>query len=307
MRNDIAIKQNEQKQLERLAAQRELYSAAKRYFILQSILTLFIPVLLSVLAIYIESVSAYAALFGVCIFVVDLLLIEPVIKHKKNKAVKIQELFDCSVLSLSHSPLKVVNDISVEDILQHYDAHKKIATNIEKIRDWYPKVVSEVDIAIGRIICQRSSCWWDKNLRNKYCLILKAIAVILPLLILATCFLKNLPTIQFVLILSALVPFFQFTIKQYNENKDMDCRLENISNYINQTWNSILANNLSFEQLTIEARRIQDAIYDNRSNSPLVFDSFYKLFRNKDENTMNKAAEILVNEVTNRNFHESSH
>jgi len=177
--------------------------------------------------------APYTALYGVSVFVIDLLLIDPEIKHKKNKAAKIQELFDCSVLSLSHSPLKIVSDVSVEEVLQHYEAHQKIKSNIEKIKNWYPKIVSEVDISIARIICQRSSCWWDKKLRDKYCMVIKIIAVLIPIAVLIICFLKKMDIVQFVLILSALVPFFQFVIKQYNDNKDMNCRLEQLSNYIN--------------------------------------------------------------------------
>ncbi|WP_028298600.1 S-4TM family putative pore-forming effector [Olivibacter sitiensis] len=299
MANDIPIKQNEQRQLERLAAQRELYSAAKKYFGLQTIFTLFVPVVLSVVALYVAGISPYSALFGVVIFILDLLFIEPVVERKKSKAAKIQELFDCSVLSLNHSPLKVVDDVSVEEVLQYYEAHQKIATNIEKIKDWYPKIVSRVDISIARIICQRSSCWWDKGLRNKYCSLLKTVTVLIPLTILVIGFLNDIPLVQFVLIISALVPFFQFTIKQYNDNRDMDLRLNKLTGYINETWRRILANAISQEQLDIEARRIQDGIYDNRVNAPLIFDIFYKWFRDKDEITMNRAAEILVSEIDN--------
>ncbi|VTR29689.1 S-4TM family putative pore-forming effector [Sphingobacterium thalpophilum] len=297
MANNIPVRQNEQRQLERLAAQRELYSAAKNYFGIQTIFTLLVPVILSVLSLFIAGISPYSALYGVLIFVLDMLFIEPVISRKKSKAAKIQELFDCSVLSLIHSPLKVVDDVNVEEVLQYYEAHQKIATNIEKIKDWYPKVVSEVDISIARIICQRSSCWWDKGLRKKYCKLLKIVTVIIPLTILVIGFLNDIPLVQFVLISSALVPFFQFTIKQYNDNKDMDWRLNKLTAYINETWRRILDNSISKSQLDIEARRIQDGIYDNRVNAPLIFDVFYKWFRDKDEITMNRSAEIFVNEV----------
>lgn len=297
MGNRIPEVQNQQSQLERLSAQRELYSCAKRFFLLQTTLTLILPVGLSFFSIYFPGISEIAALYGVCIFVIDLVFIEPRISVNKIIAAKIQELFDCSVFEIEHSPLRVVKDVSVEKILIHYEAHKKIASNIEKIKDWYPKAVGEVDLSIGRIICQRSSCWWDKNLRAKYCQLIKVLPILIPLILLIIAFIENVPTTQAVLILSSLVPFFQFTIKYYNDNRDMDFRLEKLSNYIEDTWNNILRNNLSTEQITAEARVIQDAIYDNRVSSPLVFDGFYKLFRKKDELTMNRAAEILVEQI----------
>jgi|GEM_PF-3000144 hypothetical protein len=52
MKNDIPLKQNEQRQLERLAAQRELYSSAKGIYIFQTILTLVVPVISTAFAIF---------------------------------------------------------------------------------------------------------------------------------------------------------------------------------------------------------------------------------------------------------------
>jgi Flp pilus assembly protein TadB len=296
-KNDIPLKQNTQKELERLAAQRELYSSAKRFYSAQTIVSVIIPVVAAVVAIYFEKLLPATALYGLIAFIIDLLFLEPQVQARKSKAAKIQELFDCSVFKLNRSPLKVVDDISVETVLQNYEAHAKIKTNIEKIKNWYPKVVAEVDLPVARIICQRSSCWWDKDLRNRYRKILIAITAAIPIAILIICCLKHLETIQFVLICSALVPFFQFAIKQLNDNRAMDCRLEILTNYINNVWEKIIHRTVNDEMLEIESRRIQDAIYDNRTLSPLVFDFFYWRARQKNEMTMTKAAEILVEEV----------
>lgn len=300
MKNDIPVKQNEQKELQRLAAQRELYSSAKRIFNLQTILTLIIPVLFAGIAIAYDKLAPYIALYGVIIFAADLLLIDPEIKVRKIKAAKIQEMFDCGVFGLNYSPLKTVSDINVEEVLRNYEAHQKIASNIEKIKNWYPAVVGNVELPVARIICQRSSCWWDKKLRDSYCKRIKFLVLGIISLIVIGCFLKQTGIIQVVLILSALIPFFQFAIKQYKDNMDMNCRLEQLSCYITNVWNNIIAGNLTNEQLEIESRRIQDGIYDNRTLSPLIYDFFYKKFRSKDELTMNRAAEILVEEFEAR-------
>lgn len=300
-KNNISVKQNTQKELGRLAAQRELYSSAKRFYLTQTIVSVLIPVMAAVAGIYVASMSPVIALYGLSVFVIDLVLLEPQVQSRKEKAAKIQELFDCSVFELSKSPLKVVDDISVEEVLRSSEAHAKIRSNIEKIKDWYPKVVAEVDLPIARIICQRSSCWWDKELRNRYRQILLAITVLIPLAILIGCCIKQLPTIQFVLIISALVPFLQFTIKQWNDNRAMDCRLMILTNYINNVWDRIIQRTITYEILEIESRRIQDAIFDNRSLSPLVFDFFYWRSRKNNEMTMTKAAEILINQYKNIN------
>ena len=53
--NNIGIKQNEPKQLERLAAQRELYSSGKRIFGFQIISIVLLPVVLSFVAVKFRS------------------------------------------------------------------------------------------------------------------------------------------------------------------------------------------------------------------------------------------------------------
>jgi hypothetical protein len=296
MKNDILTRQNKQEELERLAAQRELYSAAKRIFAVQAIATVVVPVIMACFAIAFETWAPYIAWYGVAIFAVDLLAIDPQIKKLKIKAAKIQELFDCSVLQLSYSELKTVKEITVEDVLRYYKAHQKIAINIEKIKDWYPEAIGQVGLPVARIICQRSSCWWDKKLREEYCQRIKYIIIFIVIGIISGCLFAKTGTVQLILIFSALVPFFQFAIKQYNDNVDMNCRLKQLANYIEQVWRDIIKGTVNDPEIKNESRRIQDGIYDNRTLSPLIFDFFYKKSRNGNELTMNQAAQKYVDQ-----------
>ncbi len=50
--NNIAIIQNEQKQLERLSAQRELYTSAKRFYIVQIIGSILIPIAFAIISFF---------------------------------------------------------------------------------------------------------------------------------------------------------------------------------------------------------------------------------------------------------------
>src|SRR5688572_12150491 len=128
--NQIAVEQNSQKQLERLAAQRELYSSEKKWHGFQIILTVIIPVILAALSFILMDFAVIAAIFGVASFLIDISVVEPIISKRKTKAAKIQELFDCDILQLPKSPLKTADDITVEEVLLHYNAYIKIATNV---------------------------------------------------------------------------------------------------------------------------------------------------------------------------------
>lgn len=299
--NQIPTEQNTQKQLERLAAQRELYSSAKSLHTIQIVFTVILPVFLALLSFFNSELATFAAIFGVCTFVLDISIIEPEIYRKKTKAAKIQELFDCDVLKIPKSPLKTVDDITVEEVLTHYNAHIKIKTNVEKIKDWYSPSVGELSIKAARILCQRTNCWWDSKLRKRFSNFLKygSISVFIIMLILS--YVIDLKLIEFTLILSTLVPFFQFCIKQGNDNRDAANRLNDLVLYSIQVWNNALENSCDDNTMTIDSRRLQDEIFEHRRKSPLILNFFYKIFRDKDEELMNRTSEILVQEAIEHN------
>jgi hypothetical protein len=293
--NNIPSKQNEQRQLERLAAQREIYSAAKKLHVSQIVLTVVGPILLFIANLMWPMLGAYYALYGIVVIIIDGVLIEPIIKTKKTKAAKIQELFDCDVLELETSPLKVVDDITVEEILLYYNAHSKVKTNIEKIRDWYPKNIEQLPISIARIICQRANCWWDSNLRRRYSNFLKYTGLFIFLSLLVYAFLAEFSLIQFVLIGSGLIPLFQFCNKQYTDHRDAASRLDELVCYSQNVWSKTIS--LENPHLAKDdSRRLQDEIFEHRCKSPLILDLFFKVFRDEHEELMNKSTDILIEE-----------
>jgi hypothetical protein len=94
--NSIPLKQNEPKKLDLLAAQRHLYSTAKQIHGWQIILATFFPVFWTFVILKYPTIKAYGALWGVAMGAGDQLIITPWLKRLREKAAKIQELFDCS-------------------------------------------------------------------------------------------------------------------------------------------------------------------------------------------------------------------
>lgn len=295
--NNILSIQNEQKQLERLSAQRELYSSAKRWYVFQILGSVLIPVTLAIISFFNFKLPVFAAIFSIVFFLVDLIFISPLISKRKAKAAKIQELFDCEVLQISKSPLKMSNDIAVEEVLGHYEVHNKIKLNIEKVRDWYPPELESINIAFARLVCQRTNCWWDAKLRSRYMTTVRAISIIIPLLILIIGIMLGMTTDNIVLMTSSLMPLFRFANKEYSDHKWANERLERTYNYILKLWENILKNCFDRNKLAIESRAIQDEIFENRTKSPFILDVIYNAFRTKNEFIMKKTASVLVQEI----------
>jgi hypothetical protein len=295
--NQIATVQNSEKQLERLAAQRELYSSAKRLFILQVYGNVVVPLTLSLISALLGHFSVYVAIYGICFFVIDALLIEPTIKHHKSKAAKIQELFDSEVFELSRSPFKTVEDVTVEEVLTNYDAHRKIESNIEKLKNWYNVDLHGLDISFARLICQRMNYSWECGLRSSYARQLKVLNVILPLGVVIVALFAGLRINEMVLIAGGLLPLFKFLTKQYQENKEAIEKLGKLDRYFNGLWQKILKEEVDQDELQEAARRIQDEIFDNRIKSPLIPDRLYRHYRPKDESLMTRTGDKLATDL----------
>jgi len=301
--NQIPLIQNSQKQLERLSAQREIYASAKRNHGFQIVSTALLPVILAIISLINDKFAALTAIYGVSIFIFDIWVVDPMINKKKVKAAKIQELFDCDVLQMPKSTLKTVDDVAIEEVLTYYDAHAKIATNVERVKDWYSPNITPLKLPIARLLCQRSNCWWDSKLRRRYAHFLKYSSGGIFFALMLIGFFKEMTLVNLTLIAAGMVPFFQFSIKQANDNIEASTRLNELCVFAKRSWENALLHHAADHELLITSRMLQDEIFEHRKKSPLILDLYYNLFRDKDEMVMNKSTSILVAEALSMNTH----
>src|SRR2546428_5451157 len=104
--NSIPTEQNSERQLQRLAAQRQLYATAKTIFGWQLVVSAPIAVALAFSTIIYPPLKAVAALWGFVVTVCDVAWLTPWQKRLRNAAARIQESFDCEVLGLPWDELK---------------------------------------------------------------------------------------------------------------------------------------------------------------------------------------------------------
>lgn len=298
--NNIVKRQNEERQLQRLCAQREMYSSAKKYFYVQLLLNIVIPIILSFTAMGYIEIRPIAAAYGILAVLVNILILERIIKAKREKAAKIQELFDSDVLGLSQSPFKTVTDVTVDEIIENYNAHSKLKSNVEKLINWYPVIVDRLPLHIARLVCQRANCYWDKNLRFKFLGVILGLGIGVTITLLIIGLSLGISFESFILIGMIMLPLFQFCIKQFIENRDSMHRLKELIKYSDGTWQDAISGK-SVAEVTEYSRRLQDEIFTCRSKNPLIPDFVYWFFRNKDEEILNKTAEALTKEYLEKN------
>ena len=164
----ILIEQNTERQLQRLGAQRQLYGTAKKVFIAQLILGGPVAVVTALLVGIFPKLRGYTALWGILVVLSDIVWFTPWQKRLRDAAARVQESFDCDVLSLPWNCLKAGNRPDPELVKERSEKYKKWAAKLPPLTNWYSSAIGDLPLHIGRLACQRSNCWWDSKQRRRY-------------------------------------------------------------------------------------------------------------------------------------------
>lgn len=295
--NSIPTEQNSERQLLRLAAQRQLYATAKRIFGWQLIASAPVAVALAFSVIMYPPLKPYAALWGILVTVCDVAWLTPWQKRLRNTAARVQESFDCDVLGLPWDELKAGRRPDPELVREQADKYKPWASSMPPLSDWYAKDVGCLPLHVARLVCQRSNCLWDAKQRRRYAttVIVCVVAVFIAVLFLAMG--SGFTIEDFVLKVAApLSPALLLGYGQFTEQMEAATRLDKLKEHAERLWADALAGKAEPE-VTARARGLQDEVLENRKRSPLVFDALFKRMRRDFEVQMNHGAAEFIAEA----------
>ena len=300
--NKIPETQLEETQLKRLAARRQLESDAKCFLGLQMGLST-----LSVLAAIFVAVSSqlnpglssaldvWVSLLGVSVTLLNILCFAPWQQTLTEKAVKIHELFDCSVLELSQRELLIGSRLALVETIEKSSAkYERKNGNYCSLKNWYPKRSGELPIHLGRLICQRTNCWWGAELRQLYMRILIGALVFLLICAFALGLIGDCTLEKFILVVATpLMPAFVLVIQQRKAHVKSLALLDKLRTHAEGLWEKSLVCQRP-KELTDASRELQDAIYEHRRTGPPIFDWFYERHRADMEDLTIDAVEEMV-------------
>jgi hypothetical protein len=253
----IPQEQITQKQLERLAAQRQLYSDAKRIQVV--LITLSVPcvIVLTLLAAVFPKLQVYVAFWGILVTLLDIVIFTPRQKSLQGKAAKIQQLFDCDVLQIDWSKLNSGNRPEPETVVEASARHKRIDPNYSKLQNWYPVSVGQLPIHLARLICQRSNCWWDAALRRRYAVLGIVTIVALTVIVFLVGLIGGLTLEKFFLVvLAPLIPTVVFGIRQYIEHTEAAARLDRLRERSEELCSQAIRGRLTPQEVTEESYKL---------------------------------------------------
>jgi len=297
MANNIPNRQNEESALRQLAASRRFYGWAKRALAAQLLFVIFIPGCLLVTEMFVPAFKVWAAFIGLLIAIVDIALVDWLKDHFQSKGASVQEVFDCDLFDLRPSALEA----DLPDREDFYAVPTGPRRNF--LENWYPVEVGELPLFVARVACQRTNCWWDAKLRRFYRNGLLALGAITITLIAITALTLHLRFDDVVLALIApMLPFILWAFRQSREQNEAAKRADRLKLFGDGLWRAVIARRIGPDEAATESRLFQSEIYQRRRRSPMIFDWFYWMFRNRFEEQMQHGAAALVREAKDRGF-----
>lgn len=300
MNNGVSIlsKQNLDVNIDKLLAQRRLYSNAKTIQCVVILITVFIPIIIAILTTFTEfKIDDKNWIF--VSYTIFVLILERILENKidRNKkiAASIQEKFDISVLSIPEN--ETLNTVFVDyDIIRRYSRKdKQNQKKVLRVKDWYSVKIARLQTNLSTLFCQRMNICYDASIKEKYNYCLYTLSVFTFLALLCVSLANNFILQKFITeVLLPCLPLFLFVYKERSTNIESIDNLNNLRDLIERELdNSFIESNTDINTI----RKIQDRIYNNRILSPLIPDTIYKILWTKLEDEMNYSVENRINNL----------
>jgi hypothetical protein len=293
----IGTEQNQPKQLNRLAAQRQLYADAKTVFGWHAFVAGPVAILGAFVGLLLPDAKGYVATWALVVSLCDVLWLTPWQKNLRKSAAAIQESFDCDVLELPWNSLKAGKHPDPEVVANKAAKYQGWAHKAHPLENWYSSRVDELPIELGRIVCQRTNCWWDSTQRRRYSFWVMTGILVLTLLMLGLAMIGGV-TVEG-LVLKGFVPLgpaLLIGVRQVMEHREAADRQDKLKDHSGAIWGEAMAGAASADLMGM-CRNLQDEILENRRKAPPVLDFVFTRFRNELELQMNYAAEHYVDEA----------
>ena len=293
---DISGKQNLPGNIQRLAAQRYLYSQAKRLSAVQASLAGATPILAAVAVAIWPDAQVWAGFAGIVVPLLDVGWLDPWQKVLRERAATIQEAFDCDVLDLPWSDALAGHRPTPEDV--HEAAMRHVPLSDAQLENWYPIAVDSLPQYQARLICQRTNCWWDSKLRRRYTVGIYAALSIVSALVVFLGLLGGMTLHKFVLAVAApLSPALLWGIREARRHKEAASALDLLKDFGEGLWKTVVQGAVAEPEASRSSRELQNAILSRRRENPFVFDWVYRRLRREYEEQMNIGAEAMVSQA----------
>jgi hypothetical protein len=297
--NGISSRQNLAENIHLLAAQRHLYARVKRLAAIQALLVGFTPVVSAFVVAVKPEWDIWAAFSGIVVALCDTVWLDPKQNSIRSFGANVQESFDCNVLQLPWNGALAGRRPSPEDVHEAAEAYSRASET--PLEDWYPRAVSSLPLYQGRLICQRTNCWWDSKQRKRYGTWIVSTLSVLSVAVFLLGLVKGLSLQKFVLaVMTPLLPAALWAAREFRRHIESATESDRLKEYGESLWEQVVAGEVAEPEVVKRSRELQDAILVRRRESAPVLNWVYKSLRSKHEDQMNVGAQKMVDQINNR-------
>lgn len=293
IKNEIVTRQALVENKLLLRARDRNYRAAKLTQGIVVTLSVALPVIGVLVGPNYPEVRPYVALVGLILIVLDTAFFDHLQEDRLKRGAKLQEQFDTDVFELPWNKFIAGARVEPEDV-RALSAKPLSATREGHFANWYDPCVSQLPLHLARLVCQRTNISYDARLRRKYGSRLFFLTIFFGVVLLFAGLVMGLKFSD--LLVTLLVPFLPvltWSLKERLQHSNTATSLTNLSTEWGKIWTRAL-DGADETKVTSDSRDLQDAIYQHRERSPLVFDWVYYRLRETNEDEAHYASEDLV-------------
>jgi hypothetical protein len=283
--NGIAVRQNEEKAIAMLAAQRQLYNDAKKLGTISIVLSVWLPFAMALILLFLpeESTCKNVSYILAIVSMLFSFVVDKHINDKKKLAAFIQQKFDVYVYNMPWDERIFGKQKNVNQDIVTYS--KQIIENSDKkerLYNWYTPTVDNRDLLTSILLCQRENLSWDVGLRKRYRLSSIIMIVFLCSLVIVMGLWQNESIAMLLWRFAFIVPMLEWlfdTVKTLN--KDME-RLKELDEIINNDVSKTMD----------ELQDIQKMIFEHRKECYAIPNVIYQIFKDNDEDAARRVVSI---------------
>lgn len=279
---NVRERQNDQRSLDRLVAQRLLYRHVKTIenWRLVSVLVTAGLALWGLTAEG-ETFGQVATVIVVLLWCVDQVVMVRWAGRMQEEAAGIQEDFDCFVLDIpwpEHSGVERPTQDRVNELARK---GKKLAAVRKGLKDWYGGDEIPAEVLVARLHCQRANCRWDGRLRKEWMGSICCVLAVLGVVCLGVATLVGVSLLEVVLVAAAGLRLLAWLWTELRAQSAAKKRMGNLHGYLSR------ADTQAGQMTLCDVRLVQAAIFEHRRTCPTVPDWFYR-FRSKEHEAMGR-------------------
>jgi hypothetical protein len=279
--SDIPERQNEDRFLRYLAAQRQLYTEDKCVGYGSLILVAIATIIGTFIQLFWSEVAGCANLVVLVLAILGLLI--PMFSQSRTYAANVQERFDCSLLQLEWNDAlaEQPEEITISQKVKRFQGSRDWQQATSDLRDWYenPYIITE-PLAKARIACQMENIGYSHRQRRWWAVMSMATVVVLFLfLIFIGMSMKWTITQLFLGPVPLFAPLMIGAMQNAVQHFEAASKLDRLSKIAQVLWHDAQGEYVDEMVLAQRARALQNEIYHLRRDYLPVPDRWYNLLR----------------------------